>query len=369
MRALGLKVGSSDVEVVNRPEPNLSKEDEVKLRVLEVGICGTDREEASGGRADAPPHADRLVIGHEMLAEVVEVGSQVQKLKKGDLAVVTVRRGCGECRPCQLHRPDMCYTGRYRERGIKELDGFQAEFVVDRAENIIPVPRKLREIAVLTEPTSIVEKALDEGARIQAARLPEGYSPSNYFLGKRALVAGLGPIGLLAVLVLRLRGAEVFGLDIVSPTSKRPQLLERFGGKYINGKEVDTAELGQRGQLDFICEATGIPKLDFDLLSALGINGAYVLTGVPGESRLISIDGATLMRQLVLKNQVMVGSVNAGHEHFQMAVRDLEAAYEKWGEAVQELITSRVPVSQASDPLHHHSPDEIKTVIDWTCSS
>jgi threonine dehydrogenase-like Zn-dependent dehydrogenase len=121
------------VGLVDRPEPEIAAPDDVKVRVLQVGICGTDREEAAGGRAEAPPGADELVIGHEMLGQVVEVGPAVSQVQPGDYAVFSVRRGCGQCPACTIDRSDMCYTGGYAERGIKARDGYQAEYVVDSA--------------------------------------------------------------------------------------------------------------------------------------------------------------------------------------------------------------------------------------------
>jgi hypothetical protein len=119
------------------------------------------------------------------------------------------------------------------------------------------------------------------------------------------------------------------------------------------------------GPIDLIFEATGAARLEFDLLSVLGINGLYVLTGIPGGDRPINVEGATLMRQLVLKNQVMVGSVNASRRHFQKAVEDLEKARKTWGNAIDRIITHRFPYTQYAEALSLRSPDEIKTVLEW----
>jgi threonine dehydrogenase-like Zn-dependent dehydrogenase len=223
---------------------------------------------------------------------------------------------------------------------------------------------------------SVAEKAITEAAQIQAARLPgtTGDGPSSgttadpdaWLQGKRALVAGLGPIGLLAAFALRLRGVEVVGLDVVDETSVRPQLLERIGGRYLDGRQVKTELLDdQLGQVDLIFEATGVASLEFALIDALGINGIYVLTGIPGGNRPIDLDGAALIRQLVLANQVIVGSVNANRRHFELAVADLAKAEETWGDAIRQVITHRVPSEQFADVLMRRVPDEIKSVITW----
>ncbi len=367
MKAIGLTPGTSDVRLIDIPEPKITMPDEVKVRVLEVGICGTDREEVSGGRADAPPGHQELVIGHEMLGQVVEIGPAVTRVKPGDFAVFTVRRGCGKCLPCLMNRSDMCLTGEYTERGIKGMDGYQTEFVVDHEQYIVQVPHVLGMLGVLTEPLSVVEKAIDETVNIQFARLPAAMATPDWLFGRSCLIAGLGPIGLLAALALRLRGSQVYGLDSVDPDTTRPRWLEAIGGKYIDGRKVDPQVIPtMTGGIDFILEATGVPSLEFNLLEALARNGAYVLTGIPGGDRPLQIHGALLMRQLVLDNQVMFGSVNAARDHYQMAVDDLHQATLLWPGLVNQLITNRYSYTDYMAALMGHTPDEIKVVVEWS---
>jgi threonine dehydrogenase-like Zn-dependent dehydrogenase len=167
-------------------------------------------------------------------------------------------------------------------------------------------------------------------------------------------------------MILRLRGAEVYGMDIVDANSARPQWLERIGGQYVDGRKVAADKVQQAlGPMELIFEATGIPKLEFDLLEALSLNGVYVLTGVPGGSRPLEIAGAELIRRLVLGNQVMLGSVNAARGHFQMAVDDLAQARLRWGDHVARLLTQRHAPTDFEQTLHHHAEDEIKSIIEW----
>ena len=105
--------------------------------------------------------------------------------------------------------------------------------------------------------------------------------------------------------------------------------------------------------------------LDFDLLDALGMNGVYVLTGIPGGDRPLQLDGAELIRRLVLRNQVMIGSVNASRDHFQMAVDDLAHAQLLWGDHLARLITHRHSATDFETALRQHTPEEIKSVIEW----
>lgn len=348
--------------MVDRPEASVKADDEVLARVIRVGICGTDREEVGGGRALPPAGSKDLVIGHESLMRVIQTGKAVTRVKPGDLAVFTVRRGCDACLPCIMNRSDMCLTGSYRERGIWGMDGYQTELAADRERYVVRVPQELESVGVLTEPLSVAEKAIDEAVRIQTSRLPESAARPSWLHGRRCLVAGLGPIGLLAALALRLRGAEVFGLDIVDAAGSRPSWLTRIGGSYVDARTTPPQSI--QG-MELVFEATGVASLEFSLLDALGRNGVYVLTGIPGGDRPLQLDAAELIRRLVLQNQVMVGSVNASRDHFQMAVDDLERARLAWPGHVEKLITARRPYADFRDVLSRHDPDEIKVTLEW----
>ncbi len=366
MKAIANVTNTNKLMLVDRPEPVITAPEEVKLRVLRVGICGTDREEAAGGRAKAPEGQNELVIGHEMFGQVTEVGRAVTRVKPGDYAVFTVRRGCGKCVPCIMNRSDMCQTGGYQERGIWGLDGYQTEYVVDKEQYVVQVPAELEAIGVLCEPLAVAEKAVDEAVRLQVARLPDAPATPDWLYGRHCLVAGLGPIGLLGALILRLRGAEVYGLDIMDPDTVRPKWLEHVGGHYVDGRQVAADKVDDTlGAMELIFESTGVAALEFNLLDALAPNGVYVLTGIPGGERPLEIPGSELIRRLVLDNQVMVGSVNAARDHFQMAVDELVHARLLWGNHVAQLITDRHPYTDFDSALHQHTADEIKAVIEW----
>lgn len=366
MKAIANTTNTPTLKLVDRPEPTIAADDEVKLRILRVGICGTDREEAAGGRSKPPDGQTELVIGHEMFGQVVEIGKTVSRVSVGDFAVFTVRRGCGKCLSCQMNRSDMCQTGAYTERGIWGLDGYQTEFAVDKEQYIVRVPAELEPVGVLCEPLSVAEKAIDEAVRLQVARLPDAPATLEWLYGRPCLVAGLGPIGLLAAMILRLRGAIVYGLDVVDADSARPNWLKHIGGQYIDGRQVPADKVDDHfGRIDLIVEAAGVAALEFNLLDALAPNGAYVLTGIPGGDRPLEIQGAELIRGLVLKNQVMLGSVNAARDHYQMAVDDLAHAHLLWGDHIHQLITHHYPSSDFDAALHQHTADEIKAVIEW----
>lgn len=363
MKAIAITPGKKGAYLTDREEPQITKPNEIKLKILEVGICGTDREEVSGGRADAPEGKADLVIGHENFGQVVEVGEAVKEVKPGDYAMFSVRRDCEVC-ICGHHN-DMCRKGEYTERGIKGRDGYQTEYVVDEERYIVKIPEQIKGIGVLAEPMSVAEKAINASLRIQAARIP-GTKEEKWINGKKTLVAGLGPIGLLAAFILRLRGAQVYGLDVVDEDTLRPSLLKEIGGLYIDGREVEATDLDDTyGEFDFIFEATGVPQLEFDLIDALSINGAYVLTGIPGGSWPVKIDGSTLIQQMVLKNQIMLGSVNASMNDFKKGIEELVLANEKFPDAIHKVITDKIPVGDFQKAFDIHHVNAVKTVIEW----
>lgn len=365
MKAIATIPGSKELKIIDREEPKLFAPDEIKIKITQIGICGTDREIAHGGRADAPPGSQELVLGHEMIGKVVEVGNSVKKVKPGDFALFTVRRSCGACYACTHGRNDMCSTGNYTERGIRARDGYMTEYVVDKEQYCVKIPDGIADIGVLTEPMSVSVKAVDEAVKIQAARIP-GATYDTWLQGKKALVVGLGPIGLLGAFILRLKGAEVIGMDIVDENSPRPTLLKHIGGSYLNGKTLSADLIDDTyGQIDMIFEAAGVAKLGFDLIDALGINGVYVLTGVPGAGRPVDISGGALMQQMVLMNQVMVGSVNASMEHNLMAIDIIEQSRKKWPGAIDRIITEVMPYSKVHDAIANTHSDEIKTIIEF----
>lgn len=369
MKTISIIPGSRNLTLTEREEPVIHSPNEIKLRIFQVGICGTDREIVEGGRAESPAGQKELVIGHEMFGQVVDIGKNVTSVKHGDYGVFTVRRGCNECNACKNNRSDMCYSGNYTERGIKGVDGFQAEFVVDAEQYFIKVPEPLKDLGVLTEPMSVAAKAIDEAMRIQQARIKDFDRNANWLRRKKALIAGIGPIGLMAAFALRLRGAEVTGLDIVSEDSLRVRILNEIGGRYVDGTNLKVTDLDERcGEFDLVFEATGIAKLQVELIDTLSTNGIYVATGIPAGRRPLEIDAGHVMEQLVLKNQIILGSVNASVEHYRNAVGYLEESHARWPAAIGRIVTARINYQDFTNTFDTHDRDDIKIVVEWVNS-
>ncbi len=362
MKALAVYPSERRMALIDRPEVSLGSPSEVRLRMLRVGVCGTDREICSFEYGTPPAGSDHLVLGHEALAEVVEVGAAVTGFAPGDLVVPMVRRPCGvaACEPCGVGRQDFCVTGQYTERGIRGAHGFMTGCIVEDARWLVPLPRSLADVGVLVEPLTIAEKALLE-VRAVLDRMPWRRESLE---GLHALVLGGGPVGLLGAMALRVAGCQVT-LASRQPTSDpRTALLEAIGGRYVS---VETESLTQviprLGPIDVVYEAVGASAPAFEALQALGPNGVFVFTGVPARGAAPDLNGGTLMRSLVLGNQVLLGTVNAGRDAFDAAVTDLIRFMERWPDAVRALITTRVPLAGVPEVMAKRGSG-IKTVVE-----
>src|SRR5215471_18050374 len=229
MQALAVFPSTRSLQLIDLPQPKLQDATDVLLRVHEVGLCGTDREISSFEYGSPPPGSDRLILGHESLAEVVEVGRSVRSLRPGDLVVAMVRRPCSqpECRPCRAGRSDFCITGHFTERGIKEADGFLTTYALDDEEYLVEVPKPLVDVAVLIEPLTVVAKAVVQ-ARAILDRLP--YEPGH----QRGLVLGAGPIGLLAAMALVAHGYETVVYSREPEGRDKSKLVQSIGASYVS---------------------------------------------------------------------------------------------------------------------------------------
>jgi threonine dehydrogenase-like Zn-dependent dehydrogenase len=346
VRAVAAFPGRKTLEIVSHPEPQLTTPTQARVRILDVGICGTDKEIARFDYGVPPDGSQYLVMGHESLGEVIEVGPGCTKVGVGDLVVTTVRRPCGHpnCVACQQGRQDFCYTGDFTERGIKGAHGFMTERIVDDERYMNVLPRELRDVGVLVEPLTIAEKALAQVWDVQerlpwACREAVEANPSD---GLRALVLGAGPVGLLGAMALTQAGFDTWVYSREPAGSDRSMLVESFGGRYISGETCAAADIPKvMGPIDMVYEAVGASTLAFQVLSILGPNAVFVFTGVPGRKGPIEVDTDQFMRNMVLKNQLVFGTVNAGREAFEASIRDLTLFKQRWPDAVSAMITGR----------------------------
>ena len=297
----------------------------VLVKVLRVGLDGIDREIDAAEYGTAPPGSDFLVLGHESFGIVEQVGPQVTQFATGDYVVALVRHP-GSSWYDDIGMPDMSTDSKYYEHGISLLHGFLTEYYADVPEQLVSVPAALRDLGVLVEPLSIAEKGVFQAYEIQ--RRLRGWRPRS------AAVLGAGTIGLLATLVLRLRGLAVVTLGLEEPPYVNSELVEALGAHYISTRNMTLADASEKhGPFDLMFEATGFSPLVFEAMGVLGKNGVLILSSVTGGDRMVEVPADSLNMGFVLGNKVMVGTVNAGREHYEAAVRDLvmtESRYPGW---------------------------------------
>lgn len=359
MRQIVLQKGSHRPALARAPRP-APRPGDARLRSLLVGLDGTDNEVLEGAHTQFPPGENELVLGHECLAEVVDA-PETSGLTPGDRVVPLVRHGCGLCALCAQGNADMCATGRYREHGIRGLHGFLQEEWTDDPGTLVKVPPGLGDLAVLTEPLSIVVKAIEVVSSIQR-RVPhfEGFGQA------RVLLAGVGSLGTLAAFALAEHGAQIHALDRSGDDAAAAALVRRLGATHVDARETSLQDVaGEVGGFDLILEATGSPQVAFDAALALRENGILCLLGVPAEKPAIPLEADDVMRHLVLKNACVVGSVNSNARHIAIAMERLNGWRERWGGLLDEVITHRYAPEDALEAFDADDETVIKKVIGW----
>jgi len=283
------------------------------------------------------------VLGHESLGRVLEA-PEGSGFAAGDLVVGIVRRPDPvPCPPCGAGESDFCANGRYTERGIKELHGYGSERWRVEPGFAIKLDPGLEDVGVLLEPTSVVAKAWEQIERIGSRAT---------FAARSVLVTGAGPIGLLAALLAAQRGYELHVLDRATDGPK-PELVRRLGGTYHAG------DASAAGKVDIVLEATGAGEVVAQALRGTARNGIVCLTGVSSGGRPLDFDVGGFNRDVVLENDVVFGTVNANHRHYEAAAEALAAADRDW---LRGLITRRVPLEHWEDALERR-PDDVKVVV------
>jgi threonine dehydrogenase-like Zn-dependent dehydrogenase len=327
------------------PEPD-ARDGSVLVEAIAVGVCGTDVEIVEGKYGWAPAGKTRLVLGHESLGRVVDPGPR-GGLQRGDLVVGIVRRPDPvPCPNCAVGEWDMCRNGQYAERGIKEIDGFMSERWRIEPEYAVKIDASLGLLGVLLEPTTVVTKAWEQVLAV---------GQRAYWLPETVLVTGAGPIGLLAALIGKLRGLEVHVLDRVESGAK-PNLVRALGATYHCGRVADVGF-----KPDVIVECTGVGQVIGDSVSGVAAGGVVCLTGVGSGGRTVGLNTADVASNVVLHNNVVVGSVNANRRHWYRAGRVLAMADPSW---LARLISRCEPPAGFAHALARQ-PDDIKVVIQF----
>jgi len=337
------KPGTARLEDIPEPDP---REGSVLVEAIAVGVCGTDAEIAEGKYGWAPAGHTRLVLGHESLGRVLDPGPN-SSLKPGDLVVGIVRRPDPvPCSNCAVGEWDMCRNGQYTERGIKQIHGFMSERWRIEPEYAVKVDSSLGILGVLLEPMTVISKALEQVVMV---------GRRSFWEAETVLVTGAGPIGLLAACGARLFGKEVHVLDRVE-TGPKPELVRALGATYHSGSVADVPF-----EPDAIIECTGVGAVIAESIQKIGAGGVVCLTGVGQGGRTGNVV-ADVSAKIVLRNNVIVGSVNANKRHWYKASQALARADRAW---LARLITRREKPEHFEKALAR-TPDDIKVVIQFS---
>lgn len=338
MKAVAVIPGKPDsVHLAELPKPEAHEIPDgrgVLVKVLRVGVDGTDKEINAAEYGQSPEGFNFLVLGHESFGQVEAVGPNVTEFQPGDYVVATVRRP-GYSIYDQIGTYDMTTDDTYYERGINLRHGYLTEYYVDDPEYIVKVPHGLKKVGVLLEPTTVVQKGIAQAYEIQ--RRLRVWRP------KRVAVLGAGTIGLLASLVLRLRGLEVITFGRTRKPYLNAELIEQLGVRYISTDDFPVVQAAKEyGGFDLIFEATGFSPIVFEAMQALAKNGVLVLSSVTGGDKHIEVPADRINLEFVLGNKVMVGTVNANREYFEMGVKDLAQAEAQFPGWLERLLTHPV---------------------------
>ncbi len=306
----------------------------VLVKVLKVGVDATDREINDALYGNAPTGDKYLVIGHESFGIVEAVGENVTRVKPGDYVTATVRRP-GNSIYDMIGTNDMTSEETYYERGINLRHGFLTEHFVDEEEYIVRVPEGLKHLHVLMEPMSCAAKAIHQA--FEAQRRMKVWKP------KLAYVLGAGQIGLLATLVLKLQGLQVFTVARGQAPNLKAEIVAGLESTYVSTKSMSLGELTKKtGKPDLIIDATGSSRLAFEAMEHVGHNGVVAWTGITGGDNRTEIPSDNINLNFVLGNKLLLGSVNANRTHFEMGIKDLALGEMMYPGVLERILTHPV---------------------------
>jgi (R,R)-butanediol dehydrogenase/meso-butanediol dehydrogenase/diacetyl reductase len=334
--------GRRDIRIEPFPDPGPPARDEVRIQVAWCGICGTDLEEYLHGPLFIPaekpnPLTGRtapMVLGHEFVGVVTEVGSAIADLKPGDHVAVDTLLHCGDCYYCRRHMVHLCE--KLAIMGLS-TDGGLAEFVNAPRYMCFKYPDTLEDAhAALAEPTSVAVRA------VRRSRLAAG---------ETVVIVGAGTVGLLTLEVAKAMGAE--RIMVLEPAENRRRIAAQLGAVAVIDPNADDPVLaihaltGGLGA-DVVFECAGTVKT-MELSPLLARKGGRVV--------MVGLHKAPVNLQLfpiVTGEQEIIGSFSHVYdEDFGLAVELLSS-----GKITAEpLITARIKM----DDLVRQGLEELAT--------
>ncbi len=277
MRALAKVTAGPGLELIDVPEP-VPGPDDVKIRVLRAGLCGTDLHLQQWDEWSASTVTPPLVLGHEFYGEIVELGEDVTESTGGRLAVGQRVSGeghvvCGHCRNCRAGRRHVCIN----TRGIGvNRDGAFADYVVIPAGNVWVQPDTISpELGAIFDPFG--------NATHTALQWP--------MVGEDVLITGAGPIGVMAAAIARHAGARYVAVTDLS--DYRLALAKRAGADLVvNSASTSIRQaqqaLGMKEGFDIGLEMSGAPTAVREMLDNMNHGGRVAMLGLPKDDYAIN---------------------------------------------------------------------------------
>ncbi|AXI08907.1 alcohol dehydrogenase [Oceanobacillus zhaokaii] len=324
------------IETLDVVEPAIEQENEVKIKVKRVGICGSDMHIYHGTN---PLATYPRIVGHEVAGEIVEIGTNVSNVAVGDHVVIEPISYCGECYACKNERPNVCKE--VSVFGVHE-DGGMREFAVLPERQVHKVDSEISwDEAVMAEPYTIGAQATWRG---------------NVQEGQTVFIQGAGPIGITVLKMAKLRGAIVIISDM---TNERLAFAKENGADYIiNPSEVDVKErineITNDEGANVVIDAVGMPQtfeLSVDVASpagnvvTLGFNATpSSIALMPITKKELTITGSRLQTNQFGKVVELINSKELTHEG---------------------LVTHRFHISQVKEAFEfiEKNPDKVRKAV------
>lgn len=322
---------AKDLRIEER-KPRPPAAGEVLVQVERGGICGSDLHYYQHGGFGTVKLREPMILGHEIAGKIIETGSAVSELKIGQQVAVSPSRPCSSCRYCLEGAPNHCLNMRFYGSAMPfpHIQGaFREQLTVDAVQCAIADDLTIGE-AAMAEPLAVT---------VHAAR------QAGNLVGKRVLVTGSGPIGLLCILVARSAGAiEVIATDIADYPLKTALAIgadEAINSSADNPSESAlSAWYEDKGYFDVLFECTGVAAALSGAIPAIRPGGTIVQLGLGGDMTLP-------VQQLTAKELQLRGSFRFHDEFFH------GVDWMRNGQIdVKPLITHSLPMSDATDAFN-----------------
>lgn len=261
--------GIRKMESTEVPEPQLVHDDEVKIKIASVGVCGSDIHYYAEGKIGSQVVQYPFAVGHECSGIIAETGKAVTNVKVGDLVVIDPSVYCGECDQCKNGRPHTCRKNRFL--GCPgQLDGCLTEYIVLPSYTCFNVTGRLNPVqAALIEPLTIGVYS------VKQAQLKNSSAS--------AVIFGAGPIGLSILFKLLSDGMNNIGM--VEPLDYRLKIADSIGAAYTINPDTENVEAkvieNEPILADVAFEASGKQEAVNNALKILKPGGKLILVGIP----------------------------------------------------------------------------------------